>query len=409
MSARDDAEARLRIAPWLTDPRTQRIFALLPGTRAVGGVVRDTILGRERDNAEIDFATELLPDDVIRRAKAAGVAAHPTGIDHGTVTLAIDGLVAEVTTLREDVETDGRRAVVKFGTDWPADAARRDFTLNALYADAKGALLDPLGGLGDALAGRVRFIGDPDRRIAEDRLRVFRFFRFSASHGGQHLDPKGLEAVTRAVNDLGNLSVERIGAEMLRMLALPRVAATLRVMWESGILAHLAWGKPPELGPKAEAFDTLARLEDLEPNPTREQRLALFDLLGMPATILKDKWRLSGAQVDAAWQVSWPAQFIAHNKWRFARYRYPNTAIEAVAVTGAIERWDRGKVEAVRAEIANTTVPPFPLTSEEIIAAMPPEAHPIARGETIDAIKELWAESGFTLGPEDLLAHVKRS
>src|SRR5690606_662941 len=149
-----------------------------------------------------------LPEDVTARAAASGVDAYPTGIEHGTVTLRLGTLTAEVTTPREDVETDGRRAVVRFGTDWVRDAERRDFTLNALYAEMDGTLFDPLGGVDDCLAGRVRFIGAPERRIAEDRLRVYRFFRFSASHGGEKFDPVGLAACRAAAGSLGALSAE---------------------------------------------------------------------------------------------------------------------------------------------------------------------------------------------------------
>ena len=143
------------------------------------------------------------------------------------MTLRVGDLVAEVTTLREDVETDGRHAVVKFGTDWVRDAERRDFTLNALYVGMDGELFDPLGGADDCLAGIVRFIGDADQRIAEDRLRVYRFFRFSASHGQEQFDAEGLAAAVRAAGTLGELSAERVGAEMMRMLALPKVATNI--------------------------------------------------------------------------------------------------------------------------------------------------------------------------------------
>ncbi|RYY39097.1 MAG: CCA tRNA nucleotidyltransferase, partial [Sphingomonadales bacterium] len=170
--------ARLKTADWLVRDETQTLLRLLGGndgrTRAVGGIVRDTLLGRDLIPTDIDFATALLPHEVAILAERAGIAVHPTGIEHGTVTLRLNNLTAEVTTLREDVETDGRRALVQFGTDWTRDAERRDFTLNALYAGFDGELFDPLGGLGDCLAGRVRFIGDPARRIEEDRLRVYR-------------------------------------------------------------------------------------------------------------------------------------------------------------------------------------------------------------------------------------------
>src|SRR5690606_29914829 len=185
-------------AEWLQREETQTLMRLLAGetgrTRAVGGIVRDTLLDRPRENTDIDLATELLPHEVTLRAERGGAIVHPTGIEHGTMTVRLGALVAEVTTLREDVETDGRRAVVRFGQDWARDAGRRDFTLNALYAGIEGDLFDPLHGLADCIAGRVRFIGDPVRRIEEDRLRVYRFFRFSASHGGEQFDPEGLAA-----------------------------------------------------------------------------------------------------------------------------------------------------------------------------------------------------------------------
>jgi poly(A) polymerase len=226
--------ARLRQAGWLTGPETQQLLRMLDGgsgrTRAVGGIVRDTLLGLPRANTDVDFATELTPDEVVARAGTHGASAYPTGIDHGTVTLRLGTVVAEVTTLREDIETDGRRAVVKFGTDWARDAARRDFTLNALYAGIDGTLFDPLGGLPDLLAGRVRFIGDAAQRIEEDRLRVYRFFRFSASHGAEKLDPDGLAACEAAASRLGSVSAERVGSEMMRMLGLRRVANTLKAM-----------------------------------------------------------------------------------------------------------------------------------------------------------------------------------
>ena len=201
---------RISDAEWLSRPAVQAIFAALDGpdgrTRAVGGVVRDSLIGRIREHADIDMATEFLPVTVMQRAKAAGIAAYPTGIEHGTVTLRLDETTVEVTTLRQDVVTDGRHAQVQFGTDWVADAERRDFTLNALYCDADGRLFDPLGGAGDLLNGRVRFIGDAARRIAEDGLRVYRFFRFSASHGGEQFDAEGLAACRDAADDLEHIS-----------------------------------------------------------------------------------------------------------------------------------------------------------------------------------------------------------
>ena len=183
MSKTDDIRDRLRRAEWLMRPETQRILAMLDGasgrTRAVGGIVRDTVLGLPTGSTDIDLATELLPEEVSARAAKAGVSVYPTGIEHGTVTLKLEALVAEVTTLREDVETNGRHAVVRFGADWVRDAERRDFTLNALYARMDGSLFDPLAGLDDCLGGKVRFIGragKADRRGSAAGLPLLQVF-----------------------------------------------------------------------------------------------------------------------------------------------------------------------------------------------------------------------------------------
>ncbi len=236
---RHDAIIHLRSAWWVKDRSVRQIFTILDGpagqTRAVGGIVRDTIVGKTSVDGDLDMATELLPDEVTKRARAAGMSCYPTGIDHGTVTIRNGQIVAEVTTLRKDVKTDGRHAVVEFGTNWGADARRRDFTMNALYAAPSGALYDPLDGLEDLLNGRVRFIGDPDQRIAEDRLRVYRFFRFCASHGGEHCAGEDMQACKRSAHDLGDLSAERVGAEIIKMLGLSRVVATFANMRKAGI------------------------------------------------------------------------------------------------------------------------------------------------------------------------------
>jgi poly(A) polymerase len=260
---------RLKDAPWLRDPATQKVFSLLDGekgkTRAVGGAIRDTLVDHEHEATEIDFATELLPAEVMRRAGEAGVAVYPTGIEHGTVTLRVDNRVAEVTTLREDIETDGRHAVVRFGWGWTRDAERRDFTMNALYCDMEGELFDPINGVEDCINGVVRFIGDANRRIAEDKLRVYRFFRFTASHGREQFDEDGLVAVHKAAADLGNISSERIGSEMRRMIALPRIARTLETMVETGVL-----DLPPDL------LERLGTYERRAHKPNAMGRLAIL-------------------------------------------------------------------------------------------------------------------------------------
>ena len=232
---------------WATTPAGVALLAALDAaageTRLVGGAVRDGLLGL--GGADIDLATRFAPDEVMKRVKTAGLKAVPTGIAHGTVTVVGHDLVAEVTTLRRDVQSFGRHAQVAFTDDWREDAARRDFTVNALYADLPGgALHDYWGGLDDLSARRVRFIGDPLQRIAEDHLRILRFFRFSARFAAA-IDADGLAACTARANDLMALSRERIAMELRLLLALPDPVATLALMLEAGIFRPVL----PELDP----------------------------------------------------------------------------------------------------------------------------------------------------------------
>lgn len=228
---------------WLRDPATQAVFDCLEGgghrALLVGGCVRDAVLGRPV--GDIDIATDALPDRVIALARAAGLRAVPTGAEHGTVTVVSGHRPFEVTTFRRDMETDGRHARVLFGTDLREDAARRDFTMNALYADRRGHVIDPLGGLDDLQAGRVRFIGDPAERLREDRLRLLRFFRFLAHFSPEEAAPDadGLAACAAAVNGLDRLSRERVGAEMRKLLCAPSPVTALRAMQGIGALARI--------------------------------------------------------------------------------------------------------------------------------------------------------------------------
>ena len=231
-------------APFLGDPAFRRVIAAveMDGDRArvVGGAVRNTLIGVPVD--DVDIATTAKPEVVASRATAAGLKAVPTGIAHGTVTVVSSGRPFEVTTLRTDVETNGRHAVVAFTRDWADDAGRRDFTMNAIYADADGCLHDPVGGIVDALAGRVRFIGDSAERIEEDYLRILRFFRFHARYGRGALDPAGLDAAVARQDGIGRLSRERIGAEMRKLVTAIGAVAALAVMEETGILARILPG-----------------------------------------------------------------------------------------------------------------------------------------------------------------------
>jgi poly(A) polymerase len=392
------AAERLKDAQWLRREETQRVFALLDGaegrTRAVGGIVRDTLLERVRDTGEIDFATELTPDEVTRRARKAGVPVYPTGIEHGTVTLKINDLVAEVTTLREDVETDGRHAVVKFGTDWRRDAERRDFTLNALYAGMDGRLFDPLGGVDDCLAGVVRFIGDADQRIAEDRLRVYRFFRFSASHGEEQFDDGGLAAATRAAATLGALSAERVGHEMRRMLSLPRVVQTLAAMSTAGVMSL-----------PATLLEQLAGYERHAGKPSVAGRLALF-MAALGGAELKMRWRLSNEDVALAETVLKAARLLTAMNVNEAAYRYPAALADGVDMAAALAGWTDAGRSAVVDQLEAIEVPRFPLNGDDLIqAGFRPGP---ALGTELERLEREWIDSDFSLDRAALLPSRRR-
>lgn len=235
-------------ADWWQGAKTQAVLTALKGeARFVGGAVRDALLGLPVH--DIDLATPLPPETVMARAKAAGLKAIPTGIDHGTITLISGGKPFEVTTLRRDVETDGRHAVVSFTEQWAEDAARRDFTMNALYADGAGRIYDPVGGLPDLGAGRLRFIGDARARIAEDYLRILRYFRFQARYGSNPPEPGLLAILADCAPGLARLSAERIWSEIKKLLACTDPLASLEAMHETGILQRILPDARSDAGP----------------------------------------------------------------------------------------------------------------------------------------------------------------
>ncbi|MBJ6987505.1 CCA tRNA nucleotidyltransferase [Devosia sp. MC521] len=379
-------------ADWLALPAVQTIFSILGGaegkTRAVGGIVRDSLLGSLRPNTDIDMATELLPVSVMQRAKAAGIATYPTGIDHGTVTLRLDDTSVEVTTLRKDVETDGRHAQVEFGTDWVEDAQRRDFTMNALYVEADGTVFDPLGGLGDLHNQRVRFIGDAATRIAEDGLRVYRFFRFSTTHGGGQFDAEGLAACRAASGRLDHLSRERVGSEMMRMLAQPKVARTLAVMQGIGLVRATE-----------KQIASLVTYEDLG-GRSAEARLALLGADSLP--LRQAEWRLSGEVYAKALRIVESADLLAHNQANWAAYRFGEDAVEGLAVAASTDDWPRDRLMEAARELARLPAQPLPVSGKDLIeqgVAAGPEL-----GQRLKKLEKAWVESGFTLSKDELLA-----
>ncbi len=248
---------------WLADEKLQTLLAALSTdgeeARIVGGAVRNTLLGQTV--TDIDIATTTEPGETVRRARSAGFRTAPTGIDHGTVTVIADGRAWEVTTLRADVETDGRHASVTFGRDWRNDAERRDFTINALYARADGEIVDLVGGLPDLENRTLRFIGDADTRITEDYLRILRFFRFFAWYGRGRPDAAGLKACARHRDGLERLSAERVWAELKKLLSAPDPSRALLWMRQTGVLTKILpesekWGIDT-IGPLIEAEQTL--------------------------------------------------------------------------------------------------------------------------------------------------------
>ncbi len=254
-------------------------------SRFVGGCVRDSLMGITPH--DIDIATQLSPEKVTAAAKAAGLKAVATGLDHGTITVVSDKVGVEVTTLRKDVSTDGRRAVVAFTNDWAEDAARRDFTINALYLTADGKLFDPVGGLDDAKAKSVRFIGDPNARIKEDYLRILRFFRFSARFA-QRMDKDGIAACTAQKQGIITLSAERIGDEVVKILALSNAAEAVQSMNDAGVL-QMIW-------PFGADIERLARLKSLSPN---------FDAaLGLAALYGQNDETADGVRLDRTLRLS---------------------------------------------------------------------------------------------------------
>jgi poly(A) polymerase/tRNA nucleotidyltransferase (CCA-adding enzyme) len=270
---------------FLADPAPRAIFAALPGARAVGGCVRDHLAGLPVH--DIDMAAPFPPEEIARRLTTAGLRVFETGLAHGTVTAVLDRAPIEVTSLRRDVLTDGRHAEVAWTTDWDEDAARRDFTINAMSMEGDGTLHDPFGGVADLAARRVRFVGDAATRLAEDYLRALRFFRFQARYGGEVPDAEALEAIRAAVPGLARLSAERVWSEIKRLLVAPDPRAALTLMAESGVLPAIL----PEAGAPARLDVAVARGEG-----DVLLRLALLLPVGVDVPALARRLKFSGEE-----------------------------------------------------------------------------------------------------------------
>lgn len=300
--------------PWMDAPETRAVVAALMAdgadVRFVGGCVRDSVL--HRPIKDIDIATHDAPEQVMELLARAGIRVIPTGIAHGTVTAVVGKAHFEITTLREDVQTFGRHARVAFTDDWTADAARRDFTMNAMCADPMGRIYDPFNGLADLGAGIVRFVGDPMRRIEEDVLRLLRFFRFFAHYGRPPMDAAAVAACRRMAPELVKLSGERVAGELIRLLQAPDPASVLIVMYSRGILGHIL--------PEAQDFTPLKVLSWLEsralvrphvqPDPIRRLGIMLTtDAAGIAA--IGERLKLSAAQTARLAAVAVPKVLVA--------------------------------------------------------------------------------------------------
>lgn len=399
-------------APWLFEDELQDILGLLNEdnavTRAVGGAVRNTLMGLPV--SDVDLATTLLPEHVLERGRKQGYTVVETGLDHGTVTL-VAGTPehrhsVEVTTLRTDVETHGRHATVAFTEDWTADAQRRDFTINAIYCDGDGTLYDPVCGIPDIESRTVRFVGSPAERIAEDYLRIFRFFRFSAQYAGGATEPEALAACVAGKTGIAQLSSERIRQELLKLLVAPGAVPVVETMVLNGFLERIGGA-----GVSHAQFEALAGIESIQGMaPGVLRRLAALFLAGeLGADDLQERLRLSREQtkhlasIEECPSVLVPESGEREHKellYRLGEETYRDATLLAWARSGETHddtRWSDMVTLPVR------WIPPeFPLTGADIVeqgVAPGPDV-----GRILKRLERHWIDQGFSDGRDALLA-----
>jgi poly(A) polymerase len=424
-------ESSLTIAPreWMTARDTRAVIAALEAdgaeARFVGGCVRDalmlTLLGRGRDARDIDIATPEPPQRVVELLAKAGIRAVPTGIEHGTVTAVVDGRPFEITTLRRDVETFGRRAKVAFTDDWQEDAARRDFTMNAMFLSSDGRVYDAFGGLDDLKAGRVRFVGDPRERIEEDVLRLLRYFRFFAHFDRGPPDTAALAACKAMASKVHSLSGERVHAELFKLLEARDPAATLMLMEREGILPHLL----PEAGcfARLKAL-TMIECDVLDDDPDPLLRLAATLEGGGPVTIdVANRLRLSNRERARLSQLATSAPIVPAIGERGARRMLQRMGaerfrdhvllnwadakeVEAKAGDAAVASHADDKAWRALLDLASTWRPAvFPVTGEDALRVGVPQGPDL--GETLRAVEEWWADQDFRPDRAACLAQLK--
>jgi poly(A) polymerase len=395
---------------WLSHPGTQAVFRVIAAegfrARVVGGAVRNALLGLPVE--DVDFATDAAPERVVAAGQAAGLKVLPTGIEHGTITIVAHGRAFEVTTLRRDVETDGRHAVVAFTDDWASDARRRDFTINALYCDADGRVYDPLGGLADIAARRVRFIGDASERIREDYLRILRFFRFSAAFAGGRLDAEGLAACDAARAGLGRLSVERVRAELLKLLAARDASAVVRTVYEHGYWADLMG-----LAVVPARVDRLARLLDaLGVACPPVLRLGVLGVnMGEDAERLARRFKVSREEAEILDAVAFGTQLSTANDqtMRMEIYRRGADFIRSAVLAG----WAIGGAGPLDVDwrrrfrlVEAWAAPQLPISGKDVIDFLDLAPGPEI-GRLLAMAEARWIASDFALARDQLLADLR--
>lgn len=403
-------------AAWLDDPDLQRLLEALSTdgeqARIAGGAVRNVLLGEPV--ADIDIATTNEPRQTIIRTQAIGFKAVPTGIEHGTITVVAGGKAYEVTTLRADIETDGRRAKVAFGRDWKADAERRDFTINALYADADGAVIDLVRGMADLKSRTLRFIGDPEQRIREDYLRILRFFRFFAWYGSGRPDAEGLKACARLKDGLEHLSSERVWSELKKLLSAPDPSRALLWMRQAGVLSKVL--------PESEKWgiDAIHGLTTAE----RDLQWPADPLLRLEAIVPPDQGRMADmakrlrlSNEEAGRLENWsgaalPPPQTTDLTMRQTLYRADRQGMEdrlKLALAGARVRAVQDNAALHDAagyarllKLTNTWEKPvFPLKGADLLARGVPEGPEL--GKRLKGLETAWLESGFQLSRDALL------
>ena len=402
--------------PWMTSPATLAVLQALQArgsaVRFVGGCVRDAVRGFPVK--DIDLATPDRPETVVSLLKDAGLKAVPTGIDHGTITAVAHGEVYEITTLREDLETDGRRAKVAYTDDWVRDAARRDLTINALSCGPDGSLFDPFGGLEDLKCGRVRFVGDARERIAEDYLRLLRFFRFHAYYGAGDPDPGGLAAATELAPHLSSLSGERIREELLRLMAAENPLPVLEAMLAAGVIRVLL----PEARTETHVLTALMEIETV---PDALLRLSAFLVGGREQALhVAERLRFSRAQADRLITLRtegrehshWPPK-VGHDEKAVRQALYdlgPEMTRDLLHLDWASENAgktlrDKAPLTAGLAALERWEQPAFPLRGRDALA-LGAESGP-ALGDLLDQVETWWRAADFKPDRDACLSELK--